>query len=134
MRDYETQRQQHLDRAMSLAPEMIDRLGWPAYALAARRVQLLRELVREAIARSPWHRDRLAGMDLDQLDEMSLRELPPMTKTPTTGFRLSSSTTTSRRSRRGAICSTTTPRSRRAARPGSVACSSTTGMGGRRSG
>ncbi|MGZ4217675.1 MAG: phenylacetate--CoA ligase family protein [Solirubrobacteraceae bacterium] len=81
MRDYETQRQQHLDRAMTLAPEMIDRLGWPAYALAARRVQLLRELVRVAIARSPWHRERLAGADLDQLDEMSLRELPPMTKT-----------------------------------------------------
>ena len=30
--------------------------------------------------RSPWHRERLAGVDLDQLDEMSLRELPSMTK------------------------------------------------------
>jgi len=80
MRDYETQRQHHLDRAMTLAPEMIERLGWPAYALAARRVQLLRELVRAAIARSPWHRDRLAAVDLDRLDELSLRELPPMTK------------------------------------------------------
>ena len=80
MRDYETQRQHHLDRAMTLAPEMIERLGWPAYALAARRVQLLRELVRAAIARSPWHRERLAAVDLDRLDELSLRELPPMTK------------------------------------------------------
>ena len=80
MRDYETQRQQHLERAMAVAPEMIDRLGWPAYALAARRVQLLRELMRHAIARSPWHRERLAGVDLDQLDEMNLRELPSMTK------------------------------------------------------
>ena len=26
MRDYETQRQQHLERAMAVAPEMIDRL------------------------------------------------------------------------------------------------------------
>ena len=80
MRDYETQRQQHLERAMAAAPEMIDRLGWPAYALAARRVRLLRELMRHAIARSPWHRERLAGVDLDQLDEMNLRELPSMTK------------------------------------------------------
>src|ERR1700760_1717723 len=80
MRDYETQRQQHLDRAMTLAPEMIDRLQWPAYALAARRVRLLRELVRDANARSSWHRERLASIDLDQLDEISLRDLPTMTK------------------------------------------------------
>ncbi|MGZ4230433.1 MAG: phenylacetate--CoA ligase family protein [Solirubrobacteraceae bacterium] len=80
MRDYETQRQQHQERAMALAPEMIDRLGWPAYALAARRVRLLRELVRHAAAASSWHRERLAGVDPDRLDEMSLRELPPMTK------------------------------------------------------
>jgi hypothetical protein len=65
---------------MTLAPEMIDRLSWPAYALAARRVRLLRELLSDAVARSPWHRERFAGVDLDQLDEMSLRELPPMTK------------------------------------------------------
>ena len=31
---------------MALAPEMIDRLQWPAYALAARRVRLLAGLVR----------------------------------------------------------------------------------------
>ena len=80
MRDYETQRQQHLDRAMAVAPAMIDRLGWPAYELATRRVRLLRELARDAVARSPWHRERLAGVDLDQLDEMSLRQLPSMTK------------------------------------------------------
>jgi phenylacetate-CoA ligase len=81
MRDYETQREQHLARAMTLAPEMIDRLGWPAYELAARRVRLLRELVRDAITGSSWHRERLAGVDPNQLDEISLRELPPMTKT-----------------------------------------------------
>lgn len=81
MRDYETRRQQQQERAMELAPQMIDRLGWPAYALAARRVRLLRELVRHAIAGSSWYRERLTGVDPDQLDEMSLRELPPMTKT-----------------------------------------------------
>ena len=80
MRDYETQRQRHLDRAMALAPEMIDRLQWPAYALAARRVRLLRELVRDAIELSPWHRERLAGVDFEQLDEIGLRDLPTMTK------------------------------------------------------
>ena len=80
MRDYETLRQQHLAHAMTLAPSAIDRLDWPAYALASRRVQLLRKLVRDAVVHSPWHRGRLAGVDPDQLDEMSLRELPTMTK------------------------------------------------------
>ena len=36
--------------------------------------------MREAIDRSPWHRGRLAGVDIDRLDEVSLRELSPMTK------------------------------------------------------
>ena len=40
----------------------------------------LREFVDHAIERSPWHRERLAGVDLSRLDEGSLRELPPMTK------------------------------------------------------
>ena len=30
--------------------------------------------------RSPWHRERLAGVDPDGLDEDSLRAVPPMTK------------------------------------------------------
>ena len=37
--------------------------------------------MRHAADRSPWHRDRLAGLDLARLDEASLRELAPMTKT-----------------------------------------------------
>ena len=80
MRDYETLRQRHQAYAMALAPRLIERLDWPADRLALHRVQRLRELVREAIDRSPWHRERLAGIDATRLDEDSLRELPPMTK------------------------------------------------------
>jgi phenylacetate-CoA ligase len=80
MRDYETLRQRHQAYAMALAPRLIERLDWPADRLALHRVQRLRELVREAIDRSPWHRRRLAGIDATRLDEDSLRELPPMTK------------------------------------------------------
>jgi hypothetical protein len=40
----------------------------------------LRDLVREPIDRSPWHRERLAGIDIARLDDDSLRELPPMTR------------------------------------------------------
>ena len=81
MTDYETLRQQHLSYAMALAPRLIERLDWPADRLADHRAQRLREVVRGAIDRSAWHRERLAGVDLDRLDEMSLRELPVMTKT-----------------------------------------------------
>jgi phenylacetate-coenzyme A ligase PaaK-like adenylate-forming protein len=81
MSDYETQRRQHLYYATALAPRLIERLDWPADRLAAYRSQRLREVARHAAERSPWHRDRLAGVDLDRLDEASLRELEPMTKT-----------------------------------------------------
>jgi len=80
MRDYETLRQRHLAYAMALAPRLIERLDWPADRLALHRAQRLRELVREAIDRSPWHHERLAGIDVARLDEGSLRELPTMTK------------------------------------------------------
>jgi phenylacetate-CoA ligase len=81
MRDYETLRQRHLADGIELTPQLIERLDWPAYRLAAHRLQRLRELVRIAVDRSPWHRERLAGVDPERLDEISLRELPPMTKT-----------------------------------------------------
>jgi phenylacetate-CoA ligase len=81
MSDYETLRQGHLAYAMALAPRLIERLSWPADRLADHRAQRLREVVREAIDRSPWHRARLADVDVDRLDEVSLRELSPMTKT-----------------------------------------------------
>ena len=66
MRDYETLRQRHLAHAMALAPRLIERLDWPADRLAPHRAQRLRELVRDAIEHSPWHRERLAGVDLDR--------------------------------------------------------------------
>jgi phenylacetate-CoA ligase len=80
MSDYEDQRQRHLTYATGLAPRLIERLDWPADRLAAHRSQQLREMVRHAVERSPWHRDRLGGVDLDGLDEATLDRLPPMTK------------------------------------------------------
>jgi phenylacetate-coenzyme A ligase PaaK-like adenylate-forming protein len=85
MNDYETRRQLHMAYATTLAPRLIERLDWPAGRLAAHRVQRLRELVREAVERSPWHRERLAGVDLDRLDQDSLCELPAMTRSDLMG-------------------------------------------------
>jgi phenylacetate-CoA ligase len=65
---------------MALAPRFIERLDWPADRLALHREQRLRDLARHAITHSLWHRDRLADVDPARLDELSLRELPPMTK------------------------------------------------------
>jgi phenylacetate-coenzyme A ligase PaaK-like adenylate-forming protein len=65
---------------MALAPRLIERLDWPADRLALHRAQWLRELVRVAIDRSAWHRERLSGIDVAALDDDSLRELPTMTK------------------------------------------------------
>jgi phenylacetate-coenzyme A ligase PaaK-like adenylate-forming protein len=80
MSDYETQRQAHLGYATALVPRLIERLDWPAERLAAHRTQRLQEFVREAMARSPWHRERLAGVDIARLDESTLRDVPPMTR------------------------------------------------------
>jgi hypothetical protein len=63
MSDYETQRQLHQAFAMALAPRLVERLSWPADRLAAHRVGRLREVVRDAVDRSPWHRERLADVD-----------------------------------------------------------------------
>jgi phenylacetate-coenzyme A ligase PaaK-like adenylate-forming protein len=80
MDDYEAQRRRHLDHAMALAPELIERISWPSERLAAHRQAQLRELVRVAVERSPWHRKRLAGVDPDAVSEASLADLPVMTK------------------------------------------------------
>ena len=48
MNDYETLRQRHQADAMTLAPRLIERLGWPADRLAAHRAERLRELGRDA--------------------------------------------------------------------------------------
>jgi phenylacetate-CoA ligase len=80
MGDYEMLRQTHVADAMATAPALIDQLCWDAERLAAHRERRLRELVGFAVERSPWHRDRLAGIGAGRLTEAGLGELPPMTK------------------------------------------------------
>jgi phenylacetate-CoA ligase len=80
MHDYELLRRRHMADAMAMAPRMIERLDWSADRLAAHRRQKLRAIVAHAVVGSPWHRERLAGVDLVHLDEDTLRELPTMSK------------------------------------------------------
>jgi phenylacetate-CoA ligase len=80
MADYEDLRQRHLGDLGTLLPEHIQRLRWPAERLRQQRRERLRDLLRVAKASSPWHRDRLAGIDPDTFEEPNLPDLPAMTK------------------------------------------------------
>lgn len=78
---YEATRQRHVADARALTPRFVERLAWPADRLAEHRTQRLRALVGAATQRSRWHRDRLAGVDVNALSEGTLRALPVMTRT-----------------------------------------------------
>ena len=80
MEAYETTRQRHIEQLLPQIGEHFERIGWSADRLRAERSGRLRQLVRVALEKSPWHRGRLDGVDADQLDEEALRELPVMTK------------------------------------------------------
>ncbi len=70
----------HLARFRELAPELAARLDWPAHRLREERIRALRLLVATAAERSPWHRRRLARIDVDSLTEADIAQLPTMTK------------------------------------------------------
>jgi phenylacetate-CoA ligase len=80
MAEYEDLRQRHLADLGGLLPEHVQRLRWPAARLRQERRDRLRDLLRAATASSPWHRDRLAGVDPGAFEEADLAGLPPMTK------------------------------------------------------
>ena len=78
--DYETLRARHLAEAMALVPEHLERIMWPAERLQAERQLRLSALLRVALKRSRWHRERLGDLDPDRLTEEDLPRLPVMTK------------------------------------------------------
>jgi len=65
----------------AVMPEMVARLGWPADRIRAEREQALRRLLTVATERSPWHRERLRGLDPARAGESDLASIPSMTKT-----------------------------------------------------
>jgi len=80
MTEYDTLRQKHVEDAVRLLPEHLQRLDWPGERLQAERAHRLRDLVRVAKEGSEWHRQRLADVDPDELREDDLQRLPVMTK------------------------------------------------------
>jgi phenylacetate-CoA ligase len=79
--DYEQTRHQHLAHLASIFPEHLARVTWPVEKLKTERERGLRDLLRVALAKSPWHRGRLHGVDPDRFAEKDLARLPSMTKT-----------------------------------------------------
>jgi phenylacetate-coenzyme A ligase PaaK-like adenylate-forming protein len=80
MSAYDLLRRRHVALVRDLLPRHVQRLRWSAAQLAIERRARLRDLLRVALSSSPWHRDRLAGLDPDRFEEEDLARLPPMTK------------------------------------------------------
>ena len=78
--EYEALRRSHVARFEAILPEYADRIEWTADRVANERRRALRALLAVAVARSPWHRERLAGVDLGELSEANIESLPVMTK------------------------------------------------------
>jgi len=77
---YQETRQRHIQHMLSQFGEHFERVGWSAERLREERTARLRDLVRVAVERSPWHRARLVDVNLATLDEDTLGELPVMSK------------------------------------------------------
>jgi phenylacetate-coenzyme A ligase PaaK-like adenylate-forming protein len=63
------------------AEDELTRMTWSAAQIARAQTDGLRLLLRHAYERSPFHRSRLAGIDLDSVGPADLSALPVMTKT-----------------------------------------------------
>jgi phenylacetate-CoA ligase len=77
---YDTTRRAHVAYAQELLPEYLGRMAWSRAQIEQEQVKSLRALLRHAVARSPWHRARLSGIDIERITPARVGELPPMTK------------------------------------------------------
>jgi phenylacetate-coenzyme A ligase PaaK-like adenylate-forming protein len=78
--DYEATRRRHAEYANGLLPELVARISWPRERIEAEQTRALRAIVRHAKEHSPWHRERLRGVDPDSITTLDVERIPPMTK------------------------------------------------------
>ncbi len=74
---HETERSQLMARALQ---EQEPRLSWTQAEFDEARTVGLRSVLGTALRHSPWHAQRLEGVDVDRVDLGDLAELPVMTK------------------------------------------------------
>src|SRR4029077_1915738 len=77
---FDADRRRHLRAFADRLPVDSERLTWPLERLHRLRDERLRALLRTARERSPWHRRRLSGIDLDAVTGSDLGAVPTMTK------------------------------------------------------
>jgi phenylacetate-CoA ligase len=77
---YEILRRTHRDDVAAGVLSHAKRLRWSRSRLASERQSRLQDLLTHAIAHSPFHADRLAGIDPATFTEVQLPSLPVMTK------------------------------------------------------
>jgi phenylacetate-coenzyme A ligase PaaK-like adenylate-forming protein len=68
------------DALLAGVDDHVRRLAWDANQLTAARRGGLRRLLTHAVEHSPFHRRRLAGIDVDRVEPSDLTALPVMTK------------------------------------------------------
>jgi phenylacetate-coenzyme A ligase PaaK-like adenylate-forming protein len=61
-------------------PQLMARIDWPRARLDEHRERALRAVLAHAIEGSAWHRERLAGIDVERFRVEDLPSLPTMTK------------------------------------------------------
>lgn len=70
----------HLDQVLQRVDEAIDRAGWTSEQIRSHQESGLRRLLAYSIEHSPFHAERLAGIDPDSFTLDDLASLPTMTK------------------------------------------------------
>ncbi len=70
----------HLDQVLERVDEAIDRAGWTSEQIRSHQESGLRRLLAYSIEHSPFHAERLAGVDPDSFTLDDLASLPTMTK------------------------------------------------------
>ncbi len=73
-------RGRHVALFERLLPHCVLRVSWSWEEVRRERLRALRELLSVAVERSPWHRARLAGLDVSRVSEADVGSLPVMTK------------------------------------------------------
>ena len=77
---YTKLREQHCADYDRVFPQLLEQTRWSAEQLRDEREVRLRELLRVAKERSPWHAKRLASISPASFDVDDLPRLPPMSK------------------------------------------------------
>ncbi len=77
---YERKRAAHLAAVRAAMEDHVGRLDWPRHQIERHQTQKLRSLLAYARARSPFHAERLRGLDPSTATAADLVALPPMTK------------------------------------------------------